>query len=89
MVSVTLSLAISLVGEEGRNCALSPLNKGSGSSVMPGSQDAKRLSQYWFIQNFLAACLTRSYNFRVKMVPVCLEVGRGCFVFVSVFALCG
>lgn len=49
----------------------------------------KTLSQYWLIQNFLTACLTRSYSFRVKMVPVCLEVGRGCFVLVLDLALYG
>lgn len=76
VVAITLSLARSVVGG-GRNCGLSPLNKGSSSSITSGSQDAKRL-----VQNFLTACLTRSYNFKVKMVPVCLEVGRSCFVFI-------
>lgn len=68
---------------------LSPSNKGSSSSVMPGSQDAKRLPLYWLTWDFLTACLLRFYNFRVKMVLVCLESGRGCFVFILEFALCG
>lgn len=72
MVVTTLSLA----EEERRSCAQSPSNKGSGSSVMPGSQDAERLPQYWLTWDFLTACLLRPSNLRVKVVPVCLEAGR-------------
>lgn len=64
---------------------LSPSNKGSSSSVVPGSQDAKRLPPYWLTWDFLTACLLRFSDFRVKMVPACLEAGRGlhfrvCFI---------
>lgn len=84
MVVITLSLEVSLVEEGGRSYAESIKQRQQFKcrARVTGCQKAASILAY---MGFPTACLLRFSDFRVKMVPACLEAGRGlhfrvCFI---------